>query len=457
MKTSFETINPTTGKPLATYTLTPANEVSKILSDAVKAQKAWAQRPVSERCEVLRRIADVLEAKIPECAREAALEMGKPVTQGRTEVEKCVRTFRWYADNAQDFLQPQRVQTEARKSYVSYQPLGVVLAVMPWNYPFWQVFRALAPILAGGNVMVLKHAANVSGCAQIIGSLFKENNELRNLLQVVFLSGPDAGELIARPEIAAVTFTGSTAVGRKIASAAGHALKPHVLELGGSDPYVILQDADIDAAVKLCAETRMGNCGQSCISPKRFIVVKDCYEAFSGKMAAALEEISFTDPLGEGSAMGPMAREDLRDELHEQVQKSIAAGAKLVLGGEIPQKSGAWYPPTLLTDVKPGMPAFDEELFGPVAAVIPAEDEADAFRLANDTNYGLGGAVFSQDRDRAERLAREVLEAGSCFVNAAVHSDPRLPFGGIKESGYGRELGGNGIHEFVNIKTIYVQ
>ncbi len=457
MNPSYQTINPATGEALATYEYSTPETVEQALKTAIETQKSWAQKSVAERCDVLRRIADVLEAKIPELAREAALEMGKPIAQGRAEVEKCVRTFRWYADNAEGFLQPQMVQTEALKSYVSYQPLGVVLAVMPWNYPFWQVFRALAPILSGGNVMVLKHASNVSGCAEMMATLFQEEEALRGLLQMVLLPGAEAEKLIARPEIAAVTFTGSTAVGRKIASAAGQALKPHVLELGGSDPYVILADADIDAAVAICANTRMGNCGQSCISPKRFIVAKEILEEFSGKMAAVLEGFTFSNPLEEGSSMGPMAREDLRDELHEQVERSIAAGAKLALGGKIPEKAGAWYPPTLLTDVKPGMPAFDEELFGPVAVIIRAEDEADAFRLANDTIYGLGGAVFSRDRDRAEKLARVVLQAGSCFVNDAVHSDPRLPFGGIKDSGYGRELSGNGIHQFVNIKTIYVQ
>ncbi len=457
MENTFSTYNPATGEILQTYSYTPPQTVQKILSTAKDTQSCWAALLVEARCDVLREIAQILLAQKEIFAREAALEMGKPLAQGILEVEKCARTFDFYAENAPGFLADKMVSTEARKSYVSPQPLGVVLAIMPWNFPFWQVFRALAPILAGGNVMVLKHASNVSGCAQKMASIFEENDKLRGLLQVVLLPGAEAEKLISALEISAVTFTGSTAVGRKIAAAAGGALKKHVLELGGSDPYVILHDADIDAAVAVCVKSRLNNCGQSCVSAKRFIVVPECLEEFTQKMTAAMQAQSFGDPLDAGCTMGPMARMDLRDELHGQVEKSIAQGAQLLCGGKIPTQHGAWYPPTVLSGVKKGMPAYEEELFGPVATIIPAQDEADAMRIANDTIYGLGGAVFSTDIARAETLARNVLQAGNCFVNDAVHSDPRLPFGGVKESGYGRELSETGLLEFTNLKTVYVQ
>ncbi|RYD51297.1 MAG: NAD-dependent succinate-semialdehyde dehydrogenase [Sphingobacteriales bacterium] len=457
MSTSYQTINPATGQALETYSYTSEETVAQILADAATRQKTWRATSVPERSKTLRRIGALILQHKADLARQATLEMGKPLKQSVAELEKCARTFDYYADHAAEFLADKLVATEASKSYVSYQPLGVVLAVMPWNFPYWQVFRALAPILAGGNVMVLKHASNVSGCALKMATLFQNEPDLQHLLQVVLLPGSAVEPLIAAPEIAAVTFTGSTAVGRKIASAAGQHLKKHVLELGGSDPYVILNDADIAQAVKVCAESRLNNGGQSCVSAKRFIVVPDVLQAFTDGLVAAFRNRTFSDPLSEASILGPMARTDLRDELHEQVQKSIAAGARLLLGGTLPEQDGAWYPPTILANVRPGMPAYEEELFGPVAAIIPAQNEADALRIANDTVYGLGGAIFSTDTARAEQLAREVLQSGNCFVNDAVHSDPRLPFGGVKDSGYGRELSETGIHEFVNIKTVYVQ
>ena len=382
--------------------------------------------------------------------------MGKPINQSRAEVEKCAMSLEYYATHGGKMLQDELVTTDAQKSFVSFQPLGVVLAVMPWNFPYWQVFRAMGPILMAGNTMLLKHASNVSGCALAIEDILNEAGAPRNLFQTLLLPASEVSELIAHPSIAAVTFTGSTTAGKQVASVAASHIKKQVLELGGSDAYILLIDADLDLAVRTCVNGRLVNSGQSCVAAKRFIVVKELKSAFEQGMLAAFEATSFGDPLDEKNKIGPMARKDLRDELHQQVLESIAKGAVLLCGGYIPDGEGAYYPPTILTNVKKGMPAYDDELFGPVAAIIEAHDEADAIHKANDTIYGLGSGIFSQDIQRAEEIATKELQAGSCFVNAFVHSDPRLPFGGIKQSGYGRELSGYGIREFVNIKTVYV-
>jgi succinate-semialdehyde dehydrogenase/glutarate-semialdehyde dehydrogenase len=354
-------------------------------------------------------------------------------------------------------LANETVKTDASKSYVAFQPLGVVLAVMPWNFPYWQVFRAMAPALMAGNAMVLKHASNVSGCALAIEDVVKKAKAPKGLFQTLLLPSSRVEGLINDPAISAVTFTGSTTAGSKIAEAAGRNLKKQVLELGGSDAYVVLEDVNVETAAELCKNGRLLNSGQSCVAAKRFVVVKAIRKEFEKLMAQKMEASAFGNPMDMGNKIGPMARVDLRDQLHEQVTKSIAMGAKLLCGGYIPDADGAYYPPTVLTNVKKGMPAYDEEMFGPVAAIIEAKNETDAMRIANDSIYGLGGCILSKNKARAEKLAATQMEAGNCFVNAIVHSDARLPFGGVKHSGYGRELGIFGIREFVNIKTVFVQ
>ncbi len=382
--------------------------------------------------------------------------MGKPLAQGRGEAEKCASACDYFAEHAARFLAPDPIETDARKSYVAFAPLGVVLAVMPWNFPFWQVFRFAAPALMAGNGCLLKHASNVTGCALAIEELLRDAGFPEDLFQALLLRGGAVEQALARPEVRAVTLTGSAEAGRSIAAAAGKLLKKSVLELGGSDPYIILDDADLDHAAETCAASRLINSGQSCIAAKRFIVVGAVRQAFAERFVERMRARRAGNPMDEGVDLGPLARRDLRERLHAQVAESVRRGAKVLLGGEIPPGPGAFYPATVLDNVGPGMPAYDEETFGPVAAVIAARDEADAIRIANDSSFGLGAAVFTRDSERGERLAREAIEAGSCFVNSLVRSDPRLPFGGVKESGYGRELSAYGIREFVNVKTMYV-
>jgi succinate-semialdehyde dehydrogenase/glutarate-semialdehyde dehydrogenase len=441
----IKTINPASGAVIATYDAHSPEQISAILSRAAQAQKEWKERPLPERARLMLRLSEVLLAAKAELAGLMEAEMGKTQAEARSEIEKCASCARFYAEKGPAFLAPIDMETEASRSFVSFEPLGVVLAVMPWNFPFWQVFRCAIPALVAGNTVVLKHASNVTGCALATEKIWRGISE-SPLFQVVLAPGEAALALIDRPEISAVSFTGSTAVGKKIAATAAAKLKKCVLELGGSDPYVVLADADIEATAQVCAQSRLINAGQSCISAKRFIVEASVKEAFEQKFSAALRQ----------AHLAPLAREDLRADLHEQVKKSVSLGAKAVLGGELPGGPGAFYPATLLTGVKPGMPAFDEELFGPVAAVIEARNEEHAIELANQTIYGLGAAVFTRDKARGEKIAKEKLEAGSCFVNEFVRSDPRLPFGGTKESGYGRELADFGIREFTNIKTVYV-
>jgi succinate-semialdehyde dehydrogenase/glutarate-semialdehyde dehydrogenase len=454
----FKSINPATGETIATYSATTPEQLDKALAVSVKRFDDWRTASFKERSRVLKAVAKELRAAQRRLAELAVREMGKPYQQAFDEVGKCAKTFDFYAKEGAGFLASEMVETEARKSYVSYQPLGTVLAVMPWNFPYWQVFRCAAPILMAGNTMVLKHASNVSGCALAIAEVFQNAGAPKGLFQSLLLPSSEIAALIAHDAIKAVTFTGSTTAGSKIAEAAGRVIKKQVLELGGSDPYVILEDADLDLAVKVCVEGRLVNSGQSCVAAKRFIVVKSLRKEFEQRMKEAFEAANWGgDPMDKSMRIGPMARVDLRDELHKQVEASIEAGAKLLCGGVIPEGPGAFYPPTILTNVKKGMAAYDEEMFGPVAAIIEAKDEKDAIRKANDSIYGLGAAIFSKDRKRAEMLAATELHAGNCYVNAQVHSDPKLPFGGTKQSGYGRELGSFGIREFTNIKTVFVQ
>ena len=403
----------------------------------------------------MREAAQILRTRRAEYARTMTLEMGKPIVQGEAEVDKCAWVCEYYADHAEAFLAEQPRETEASRSYVRFDPLGPVLAVMPWNFPFWQVFRFAAPALMAGNAGVLKHASNVPRSALAIQEVFREAGFPRGLFSTVLVGSSAVAGLIADPRIVAVTLTGSELAGSKVAEQAGYALKKTVLELGGSGPFIVLADADIGAAARTAADARLINSGQSCIAAKRFIVVEPVADQFLDRFLDELRSRRMGDPLVRGTQVGPQARIDLRDLLHEQVAESVKRGAKLLLGGEVPAGKGAFYPPTLLAAVDKGMPAFDEETFGPVAAVIRAKDEADAVRLANDSTFGLGASLWTEDRVRAERLAAQI-EAGSVFVNGVVKSDPRLPFGGIKRSGYGRELSEYGIREFVNVKSVWI-
>jgi len=450
-------VNPANGEQIKAYTAHSDEQISTKITQTHKAWLNWKLTGFDERAKLLINMANILKHRKQELAKLMAMEMGKPLLQGISEVEKCAAVCEYYAVNAANYLKDQLVETEATKSYISFQPIGVVLAIMPWNFPFWQVFRFLAPALAAGNCGVLKHASNVPGCALSIEEIVQQAGFPANVFQALLANSKQVDKIIENKHIMAVTITGSTSAGQKVAQKAGSLLKKTVLELGGSDAYVILEDADLDKAAEICVNSRIINSGQSCIAAKRFIVVKSVAKQFTDLFHQKMAAKKMGEPLDEGVEIGPQARVDLRDELHKQVQTSIAKGAKCILGGEIMPGENAYYPPTILTHVKPGMPAYDEELFGPVAAIITAENEDDAIAIANDSVFGLGGAVFTADKKRGEMIAAIKLEAGSCFVNSMVKSDPRLPFGGIKQSGYGRELGIFGIHEFVNIKTVYIR
>lgn len=457
MPEQLVSINPATGRQLATYEISDERKVDGALKTAVKCFDSWSALSYVARGAVLKKIAAELRKDKERLATLATAEMGKPIQQSRDEVEKCAKTLEYYAKEAANYLHSDLVETDAKKSYVTYQPLGVVLAIMPWNFPFWQVFRAFTPAAMAGNTMVLKHASNVSGCAVAIEKIITKAGAPKGLFQTFLLPSSRIESLIGDPRIAAVTLTGSTAAGSKVAEAAGRHLKKQVLELGGSDAYIILEDAEMDVALDVAMRGRLVNSGQSCVSAKRFIAVKSIRKEFEKKYTELMKQVVYGDPMDSGSRIGPLARVDLRDALHEQVQKSISMGAKLLCGGFIPEGDGAYYPATVLTNVKKGMPAYEEELFGPVASIIEAKDEADAIKIANSSIYGLGGGIISKNRAKAEKLAATALRAGMCFVNEFVHSDPRLPFGGVKHSGYGRELSEYGIKEFVNVKTIYIK
>ena len=452
---SIQSINPATGEILESFKETSGQELDRILMGAHAAFLQWREVPFARRAQRMREAAQILRTRRAEYARTMTLEMGKPIVQGEAEVDKCAWVCEYYADHAEAFLAEQPRETEASRSYVRFDPLGPVLAVMPWNFPFWQVFRFAAAALMAGNAGVLKHASNVPRCALAIEEVFREAGFPRGLFSTVLVGSSAVAALIANPRIVAVTLTGSDRAGSKVAEQAGRELKKTVLELGGSDPFIVLADADLAAAARTAAEARLINSGQSCIAAKRFIVVEPVADQFLDRFLDELRSRRMGDPLVRGTQVGPQARLDLRDSLHEQVAESVKRGAKLLLGGEVPAGKGAFYPPTLLAAVDKGMPAFDEETFGPVAAVIRAKDAADAVRLANDSAFGLGASLWTQDRARAERMAAQ-LEAGSVFVNGVVKSDPRLTFGGIKRSGYGRELSEYGIREFVNIKSVWI-
>lgn len=453
---SIQAINPATGEVVATHDEMSADAVSGIIDAVHAAAVEWRVASYADRAVPMRKAASLLRRNARDFAHLMAREMGKPVRDGIAEAQKCALACEFFADHAAKLLAREPVETDARTSFVTFNPLGVVLAVMPWNFPFWQVFRFAAPGLMAGNGAVLKHASNVPGCALAIEDVFRRADFPPDLFRTLMIGNRQVERVIEHPLVRAVTLTGSGAAGRAVAAKAGQMLKKTVLELGGSDPYLILEDADLDVAAAVCTKARLVNSGQSCIAGKRFIVVDAVRSAFEERFVERMAAARMGDPLDEATEIGPQARRDLRDTLQRQVDLSIAQGARCVLGGSIPDGPGAYYPPTVLTGVRPGMPAFDEELFGPVAAVVAAHDEAEAISLANMSAFGLGGAIITRDVARGERIAADLIESGCVFVNDAVRSDARLPFGGIKESGYGRELAGYGIREFVNIKTVYV-
>ncbi len=450
---TFTTIDPATGRRLRSYREHSAAEVERALDRSQAAFRRWSGRAFPQRSALLRAVARLLREQAPTLAALATQEMGKPRAQADAEIAKCALGCEFYARHARGFLAEEFPPGAPRGASVVFEPLGPVLAVMPWNFPFWQVFRAAAPILMAGNTLLLKHAANVSGCALAIADVFAAAGCPRGVFQTLLVATDRMTGLVADPRVHAVTLTGSTGAGRAVAAAAGAAMKKGVYELGGSDAYLILEDADIERAAEICAQSRLQNSGQSCVCAKRFIVVRPVRRAFEEALIARMGARRVGPPDDPASDVGPLARRDLRDHLHAQVAASVARGANVRLGGQPLPGPGNYYPPTVLTRVAKGMPAYDEELFGPVAAVIAARDEDHAVAVANDSPYGLGAAVFSRRPARARAVARR-LQAGVVFINDFVRSEPALPFGGVKDSGYGRELGAYGIREFVSPKTL---
>jgi acyl-CoA reductase-like NAD-dependent aldehyde dehydrogenase len=452
---SIQTINPTTGEVLETFETFSHEQINEALDQARQAFLQWRATTFAERARYFHRIAGYLRDHKAELAQIAVLEMGKPIVEAEAEVEKCAWNCDFYADNAEKFLSDEHVATNAKESYVSFQPLGVILALMPWNFPYWQVFRFAAPTLMAGNTAVLKHASNVSRCALEIERIFQECGLPAGVFRTVLVPGAETSPLIEDRRIAAATLTGSDAAGVSVASTSGRVLKKNVLELGGSDAFIVLEDADLDAAAKTAVRARFQNTGQSCIAAKRFIVVESVAQAFEQKFVEEASKLHIGDPRARETQIGPMARGDLRAALDKQVQASIKMGAKVLLGGKPLDGKGYFYAPTIITAVTTDMPLFREETFGPVAAVIHARDVEHAVELANDSEYGLGGNLWTGDIERGRALARR-LESGSVFINGMTASDPRLPFGGVKRSGYGRELSSFGIREFVNIQTVWI-
>jgi len=453
---AIESINPATGELLAAYDeLTPA-QVEAALKKARQAFSSWRQSTFAERRALLLKMSRLLTDEKKDLARLMSTEMGKPVMQAEAEIEKCATVCGHYAEHAERILAMETVSFEGGNSYVRFDALGAILAVMPWNFPFWQVFRFAAPALMAGNVCLLKHSSNVPECARRIGELFRQAGFPEHVFTELRIGSAQVESVIAHPLVQAVTLTGSEPAGRQVAELAGRSLKKVVLELGGSDPFIVLADASLPQCVAVAVNARMINNGQSCIAAKRFIVEEEIASAFQYEFVAAVEKLRVGDPLDPGNDLGPLARADLVDDLERQVTESVRRGARILTGGKrLSGRPGFYFQPTVLDRVRPGMPAYDQELFGPVAALISAKDADDAVRIANDTPFGLGASVWTQDLVRAEKMAARI-EAGMVFINGLVRSDPRLPFGGIKNSGFGRELSHYGIKEFVNIKTVVV-
>ncbi len=453
---SFVSTNPATGEKIDQYSLHTSDEVDRRLDRAVSGFAANKNRSFAERAERLDRAAGLLEENAQTYGRLMTNEMGKPIDQAQAEAEKCAWVCRYYADHGADVLSDEPVDTAARKSYVAYEPLGPILAVMPWNFPFWQLFRFGAPALMAGNSVLLKHAPNVTGCAQAIAGVLRDAGFTEHELQVLQIDEETVGDVLADQRVRGATLTGSVAAGKAVARQAAAQVKPTVLELGGSDPFIVCADADLEAAASVGCRARMQNNGQSCIAAKRFIVERPVLDAFTEQFLEEVEALTFGDPLDNHTDIGPIARADLQDEIHDQVERAIGQGAVALTGGHTLEGDGFFYAPTVLAEVKPGTVAFEEEIFGPVASIVAADNAEQAVALANETRFGLGGSIFTEDPEKGERMAR-ALEVGCAFVNEMTKSDPRLPFGGIKDSGYGRELSHHGIREFVNTKTVWIE
>jgi len=451
----LQTINPATGKLVKSFSEQSREEVFALIKKTQAAGAAWSRAGFAGRSRALKKAADILRDGKEYFSGLITLEMGKPISQAVAEIEKCALTCDYYADHGEAMLAPEAVSTDATESFVRFDPLGVILAVMPWNFPFWQVFRFAAPALMAGNTCLLKHSSNVPQCARAIEAAFKEAVPGENIFTALLIGPGLVDEIIAHPQVSAATLTGSDAAGRQVAGSCAAHLKKTVLELGGSDPFIVLEDAPLDAAVRTGLTARLLNNGQSCIAAKRFIISEKIYDEFLGRFLEAMKKVCIGDPMNPSTGLGPLARQDLLAELDGQVQRSVELGATVLCGGKRIAREGYFYEPTILENLKKGMPAYDDELFGPVAAVIKARDADEAIALANDTRFGLGASLWSTDIGRARELAARI-EAGAVFVNGMVKSDPRLPFGGIKNSGYGRELSPYGIKEFVNIKTVWI-
>jgi succinate-semialdehyde dehydrogenase/glutarate-semialdehyde dehydrogenase len=453
---SIQTVNPATGELIETYHQMSSFEVKKIIEQVHATQINWCSSAFVQRKTQLLKLRDLLKARHEEFSQIITTEMGKPITSSRAEVDKCILLCDYYAEHAEQYLSPREIKTDYQKSYVSYEPIGIVLAIMPWNFPLWQAMRFLVPTLMTGNAALLSHAPISTGCALMLEKLVADAGYPENLFRSVIVSNEVAAEIIANPQVNGVTLTGSERAGKAVASEAGQALKKVMLELGGSDPYIILEDANLELAAEICVKSRLGNAGQVCIAAKRLITLPKIREQFLKLVFEKSQAYKMGNPQDPNCNFGPMARADLRDNLHQQVQACLEQGAELVCGGEIPEGPGFYYPVTILKNIKPGMPAYEDELFGPVICFIDADDEEQAIDIANSVRFGLGAAVFTQDLSKGEDIARKKLIAGTTCVNAMVASNPALPFGGAKMSGYGRELSMEGIHEFVNVKTICI-
>lgn len=451
----FQSINPATEEVIATFEEFSPKQTERALDAAQAAFRTWRNVPITERSSLMRNAAAILRRDRDDLAPTITREMGKPILESEAEVLKCAWNCDYYAENAEKFLSPEPVETNATESYVAFEPLGAVLAIMPWNFPFWQVIRFAAPALMAGNVGLLKHASNVYGCALQLERVFREAGFPEGVFQALLLSGPEAEKLIGDPRIQAVTLTGSDFTGSKVAASAGTAIKKTVLELGGSDPFIVLRDADLRAAAETGVRARNQNTGQSCIAAKRFIVEEAVADEFEALFSEGVRNLRMGDPMDRSTQVGPLARADLRDSLDTQVRRSVDLGALVLVGGERPDGKGYFYPPTVLANVSPEMAVGCEETFGPVAAVIRVKDEREAVAVANATPYGLGASIWTSDVEKGKAIARDI-QAGSVFINGMVASDPRLPFGGVKRSGYGRELSHFGIREFVNIQTVWI-
>lgn len=457
MKQQVITVNPYNLEEIADYDFYGDGYIGEIIEGAHDCFKNWKKTRFEEREDLVNRISKTLEKNKNEYAKLITTEMGKPIRESIAEIEKCIWLCEYYKEHAKDHLADEKIETDATKSYITYQPTGVIFAVMPWNFPFWQVFRFAIPNIIAGNTAVLKHAENTTGCSLEIENIFKEAEAPKGLFNSIVIQVEQVENIISNPKITGVTLTGSKGAGSSVASLSGKYVKKSVLELGGSDPYIILKDADIEQATDICVKSRMINGGQTCISAKRFIIEEDIYDDFLELFKKKMGSIEFGNPMDKKTKLGPLASIKHRDDLHDLVGKSVSQGAKCILGGEIPDEKGAFYTPTILSDFDEDNIAYQEEFFGPVSLMTKAKNERQAIELANKTPFGLGGAIFSRNIQRAEYIAKNELESGAVFINDFVKSDPRLPFGGIKESGYGRELSEHGIKEFINIKILYLK